>query len=122
MKIQKFNEDAKSSKVNADLLAKKLSDKFFSEAEGFDRIFADYDDDENMYSYYICFDEVYDTTIEQLEKFNKHMGYSGWSLFSAIFTYDRDPKIYDTFRLNDEVINGILNEFDVEEKSKKFNL
>lgn len=122
MKIQKFNEDVNTSKSNANLLSKKLGDKFFSEAEGFDRIFSDYDDDENIFEFYVCFDEMYDTSIEQLVKFNEYMGYGSWSLSTTIFTYDSDPKIYDSFRLKDEHINAILNDLDVEEKSKKFNL
>lgn len=122
MKIQKFNEDVNTSKSNAKLLSKKLGDKFFNEAEGFDRIFSDYDDDENIFEFYVCFDEMYDTSIEQLVKFNEYMGYGSWSLSTTIFTYDSDPKIYDSFRLKDEHINGILNDLDVEEKSKKFNL
>ena len=48
-KIQKFNEDVNLSIKNANLLAKKLAKKFFGEAEGFDRIFPDYDDDEKMF-------------------------------------------------------------------------
>lgn len=122
MKIQKFNEDVNTSKNNVNLLSKKLGDKFFSEAEGFDRIFADYDDDEKIFEFYVCFDEIYDTTIEQLQKFNEYMGYGTWSLSTTIFTYDSDPKIYDTFRLNSAMISGILNDLNVEETSNKYNL
>ena len=104
MKIQKFNEDVNSSKNNANLLAKKLAKKFFTDAEGFDRIFPDYDLDENIFEFYVCFDEIYDTTIEQLGKFNEYMGYGMWSLSTTIFTYSENSVVPCK-----ELVNEILS-------------
>jgi len=125
MKIQKFEKDIDknlTSEAKAKFLAKKISKKFFSELDEFDRIVVNYDNPD--YLFYICFNVFFSETIEQIKKFNEFFGFrkNGWSLQAGNFTYDDIPKIYESFHLPEDCIDKYLDKFKLEEDAEKYNL
>lgn len=107
----------------SEVLANKLTKKFFADLDEFDGIVIQKPKPEK-FVFCICFSEIHKETIEALEKFweftnnNKNL----WSLEAGNFTYSTEPKIFEIFHLNERIMLELLEKLQLEEDAKKYNM
>lgn len=122
MKIQRIYEAGGNPHMNAKILAKKIAKKFFYGDDQFDRIVVQKDELDKYFKFYICYTQLWKEGFKAIEDFNKYMGFGEPILEANNFTYDDIPKIYEQFHLFDTDISTYLEQFELEENAKKYNL
>ena len=124
MKIKKIYEEVGNPHFNANLLSKKFAKKFFSELDEFYKIVINYNDVIKAFNFIICFNVLYNESITQMEELNLFLGFKkdSWVFETDDFEDGNGIVIYTDFNLSTYIINKLLEKFELEENTKKYNL